>query len=364
MTDPRVGEYARLLVDRSVAVEPRWQVVISAQVAARPLVEEVQRQIARRGAWAITQLAWEGSGGAWTREAPDELLAEPAPLLELVQGQADAFISIAAPENVRDVADLPPGRIASVQAANATLRRRTLAMEVPWVVCQYPTNALAQEAGMALPQFEDFLYGACLLDWDAEEEKLRRIADRLERSSEVRLVAEGTDLRLTVAGRSPQVDDGHINMPGGEVFVSPVEDATEGLVTFSEFPATYFGHEVGGAWLRFAGGRVVDAGAATGEAHLLAMLDTDPGARVLGELGLGCNPGITRHLKNTLFDEKINGTVHLALGRSYASTGGTNHSLIHWDLVKDLRRGGQLYFDGELVQASGEWADSLAVTGL
>jgi aminopeptidase len=357
VTDPRVSEYAGLLVDRCLGVQARWQVAISAHVLARPLIEEVQRQIARRGAWAITQLSWDGNGGAWMREAADDLLREPAPLNELIQQNADAFMSISAPENVRDAADLPAERVALAQAANATVRGRTLAMSVPWVVCQFPTDALAQEAGLTLRQFEEFLYGACLLDWDREGERMRRIADRIDEATEVRLVADGTDLVLAVEGRRCEVDDGHINMPGGEVFVSPVEDATEGLVTFSEYPATYFGHEVEGAWLRFEGGRVVDAGAARGEDYLLGILDTDPGARVLGELGIGCNPGITRHMKNVLFDEKISGTVHLALGRSYASTGGVNQSLIHWDMVKDLRKGGRLYLDGELVQENGSWLE-------
>jgi aminopeptidase len=355
MTDLRVREYARLLVDRCLGVQSRWQVVISANVLARPLVEEVQREIARRGAWAITQLTWDGNGGAWMREAADDLLSQPAPLHELIQRDADAFISISAPENVRDAADVPAARVALAQAASATLRSRTLAMEVPWVVCQFPTDALAQEAGMTLRQFEEFLYGACLLDWDHEGEQMRRIAERVDAATEVRLVGEGTDLRLAVNGRTCQIDDGHINMPGGEVFLSPVEDVTEGIVSFLEYPAVYYGHEVVGAWLRFEGGRVVEAGAASGEEYLLGILDTDTGARVLGELGIGCNPGIARHMKNVLFDEKIYGTVHLALGRSYASTGGVNESLIHWDMVKDLRSGGELYLDGELVQQSGRW---------
>ena len=144
------------------------------------------------------------------------------------------------------------------------------------------------------------------------------------------------------------------------MFVSPGEDATAGVVTFSEYPAIYFGHEVEGAWLRFDGGRVTDAGAGRGEDYLLGILDTDPGARVLGELGVGCNPGITRHMKNVLFDEKISGTIHLAIGRSYASTGGVNQSLIHWDMVKDLRNGGRLYLDGELVQENGNWLEAVS----
>jgi aminopeptidase len=355
-SDPRVADYARLLVERSVGVQPGWQVVINAQVGARPLVEEVQRLIAHTGAYAITQLTYDIGGGVWVREAPEELLAVPSGISLAVQQQADALIAIVAPENSRATSDLLSERMSRFQESMATARARTTAMAMPWVVCQYPTSALAQDAGMATAEFADFLFGACLLDWDAEAEKMTRIAGLLDEATEVRIVGNGTDLRLHVDGRTCAVDDGHINMPGGEVFLSPVEDATEGTVTFGEFPAVYMGHEVEGAWLRFEGGRVVDAGARTHEDYLFSTLDTDAGARVLGELGIGCNPGIQRHMKNTLFDEKIDGTIHLALGRSYTSTGGVNESAIHWDMVKDLRTRGELHLDGEVVQRDGRWS--------
>jgi aminopeptidase len=235
------------------------------------------------------------------------------------------------------------------------MRARTMAMEVPWVVCEYPVQATAQDAGMTLGAFEDFVFGAVLLDWDAEAEKMRRILERFDAASEARIVADGTDLTLSLAGRTGAVDDGHVNMPGGEVFYAPVEDSAEGVVTFSEFPAVRFGQEVGGARLAFEGGRIVDASAASNEAFLLQMLDLDEGARRLGELGIGCNPGIQRFSRNLAFDEKIGGTIHLALGNSYSFIGGRNVSAIHWDIVKDLRNGGRLYADGELVQEAGAW---------
>jgi aminopeptidase len=355
LVDDRIRAYAQLLVHRSIAARPGWQVVVNAQVAARPLVEEVQRQLAAAGAYSILQLSFDTAGGAWTRAASDELLRVPSPISETIQSQADAFIAIVAPENTRDAADVPAERTALIARSADTLRARITGMDCPWVACQFPTPALAQDAGMTPAAFEDFLFEACLLDWDAEAERMRRIADRFDRASEVRVVGPGTDLLLGVEGRECAIDDGHINLPGGEVFLSPLEDATEGLVTFSEFPAVYHGHEVGGAWLRFEGGRVVDAGAATNEEFLFATIDTDAGARVLGELGIGCNPRIRRHMKNTLFDEKIGGTVHLALGRSYTVTGGTNDSAIHWDIVKDLRTAGELQLDGEVVQRDGTW---------
>jgi aminopeptidase len=184
---------------------------------------------------------------------------------------------------------------------------------------------------------------------------MQRHLDRFNAAREVRIVGPETDLTLSIEGREGEIDDGHKNMPGGEFFFCPNEDSAEGVVTFAEFPAVYVGRELTGIRLRFEGGRVVDAAAATGEDFLHGVLDTDEGARRLGELGIGCNPGIQRYMRNTLFDEKIDGTVHLALGRSIEEIGGVNQSSVHWDIVKDLRTGGQLYVDGALVQEAGAW---------
>jgi aminopeptidase len=360
MRDPRIDEYARLLVDRSVGVRPGWQVFVRATPLARPLVEAVQEQIARRGAYPIVHLAWEAVGGPFAREAPLELLAKPAPLLLRAWQECDAFITIAAPENTREGSDLPDERRRILQERVAPLRRRQMAMQVPWVLCEFPTNAAAQDAGMGLEEYEEFVYGAVLLDWDAESRRMSRVAEVFDAGDEVRIVGQQTDLTLSLAGRTGLVEDGHINMPGGEVFYSPVEDSAEGEVVFCEFPAVYYGHQCSGIRLRFEGGRIVEASAESGEPFLLRTLDTDPGARRLGELGIGCNPGIRRHTKNVGFDEKMDGTIHLAVGNSYASNGGKNVSSIHWDMVKDLRDGGQLYVDGTLVQDGGRWVGPAA----
>ena len=355
MRDPRIDEYARLLVDRSVAVRPGWQVLVRGTPLARPLLESVQEQIARRGAYPLLQLAWEAVGGPFAREAPLDLLGRPAPLLLRAWEECDAFITIAAPENTREGADLSEERRRLLQERAAPLRRRQMAMEAPWVLCEYPTNAAAQEAGMGLEEYQDFVYGAVLLDWDAESRRMARIAAVFDAAREVRIVGEQTDITLSLAGRTGLVEDGHINMPGGEVFYSPIEDSAEGEVCFCEFPAVYLGHEVSGVRFRFERGEIVEASAEVGEEFLLRMLDTDPGARRLGELGIGCNPGIQRYTKNVGFDEKIDGTVHLAIGNSYASNGGKNRSSVHWDMVKDLRGGGRIYADGALVQEDGRW---------
>jgi len=353
--DPRIGEYARLLVDRSVGVRPGWEVLIRSTPLARPLIEAVSEEVARRGAYPLWQLQWEPTSGPFAREAPLDLLRTPSPSMQFMWERCDAFIMIAAPENTREGADLPVDRRQALLDCSKAFRERQMAMKVPWVVCEYPVHATAQEAGMTLEEYTEFIFGAVLLDWDAEGAKMQRIASVFDAAEEIRIVGEQTDLRLSLAGRQGAIDDGHINMPGGEVFYSPIEDSVEGTVTFSEFPAVYYGQEVEGARFVFEGGRIVEASARSGESFLLRTLDTDDGARRLGELGIGCNPGIQRFTKNVGFDEKIDGTVHLAIGNSYTSTGGKNVSRIHWDIVKDLRRGGQLYADGVLVQEDGAW---------
>ena len=209
---------------------------------------------------------------------------------------------------------------------------------------------------MSLEAFSDFLYGACLLDWDAERARMNTYAERFEAADEVRLVAGDTDLQLSIAGRPMLVDAGGANMPGGEFFTSPVEDSAEGEIVFGEYPAVYNGREVRGIRLRFEGGKVVDASAEAGEDYLLELLELDDGARRLGELGIGCNPGVTKHMKNTLFDEKMDGTVHLALGNGLPDVGGENVSQLHWDFVKEMRAdGSRIELDGETVQESGRW---------
>ena len=356
MADPRLEQYARLLVETCVDVQPGWQVVImsSAGGLGRPLVEEVTKHVARRGAYALLRSSL-AADRIWLKHAPLELVGAMAPLERRVLEEADALIAIEAPENTRDSSAIEQERQQALMAAVRPAMERLFRSEVPWVGCQYPTPALAQEAGLATDEFADFLFGACLLDWDAERARMQRYADRFDVASEVRIVGEGTDLRLGIAGRPVEVDAGGKNIPGGEFFCCPVEDSVEGTIHFTEFPAVYGGRELKGIRLRFEGGRVVEAGAETNEAYLLEVLDSDEGARRLGELGIGCNPGITRYMRNTLFDEKMDCTVHVALGNGMPNLGSTNESTIHWDIVKDLREGGRIELDGEVVQEHGVW---------
>jgi aminopeptidase len=358
--DPRVEQYARLLVERSLGVQPGWQVMVVATPLARPLVEQLVRQIARLGAWPLVRLSWVDMEQVpfetlWGSEAPEELLSTMAPSEAQMRRDLDAWLMVQAAENTRAGALLAPGRRVQLRKAYTEFNDRRLQPGFPWVGCLYPTRASAQDAGMTLAEYEDFVYGACLRDWDAERERMARYAERFDAAEEVRIVGAGTDLTLSLAGRKGLVDDAHLNVPGGEFFYSPVEDSAEGVVEFSEFPAAYQGNVCEGVRLLFSAGKVVDASATANEDFLLAALDTDEGARRLGELGIGCNPAIQQHTRNTLFDEKIDGTVHLAIGAGIGYVGGTNQSAVHWDMVKELRNGGRIELDGTVVQEDGRW---------
>jgi aminopeptidase len=359
VADPRIKQLAELMVNRCLDVQPGWQVSVRASPLARPLVEEVARAIARRGAYYLPRINWGPERFrpdlAWALEAPLELLGELPDIERYQVEQEDARLTIRAPEDVHAGAELDPERRKLLQQAAEPASRRARSLDVRWAVVEYPTEAAAAEADMSLEEYTDFIFDACLLDWDAEEQRMLRIKERFDRGGAVRIVGEDTDLTVGIEGREGVVSAGFRNMPDGEVFYSPVEDSAEGVITYTEFPAIYLGHDVVGARLVFREGRIVEASADEGEEFLKQVLATDAGSSRLGELGLGCNPRITRFTRNVLFDEKIDGTVHLAVGASYTYTGGKNESAVHWDMVKDLRPGGELHVDDELVQRDGAW---------
>jgi aminopeptidase len=267
--------------------------------------------------------------------------------------------------NTRELSRVDPRRQARAQKARKPLMetsmRRSAAGEYRWVLTLFPTHAHAAEAGMSLAEYEDFYYAACLATgdepvtaWERQSDQVKRLAEWIEGREEVQVTAPGTDIRLGVAGRSWIPCVGEHNMPDGEFFTGPVEDSVEGEVAFS-LPATYGGREVSGVRLRFERGRVVDASAGQGEEFLHEMLDSDEGARRLGELGIGTNYGIAAGTKEILLDEKIGGTVHMAIGMSYPETGGVNDSAVHWDMVVDLRPGGTITVDGVELQRDGRF---------
>jgi aminopeptidase len=279
--DRRIEAYAKLLVEECLDVQPGWQVIVSGGVLGRPLIEEVCRQVALRGAYAIQRVSFTGTGLnlPWAQNAPDELLDEPAPIEVHPFHEADGWVGIEAPENTRELSALTAERLGRIQAALRPHIERAFTFELKWVGCQYPTAALAQDAGMSVTEFEDFLFGACLLDWAAEKERMSRYADRFDAAEQVRIVDGETDLTLSLAGRSGLVDAGGANMPGGEFFYSPVEDSASGTIAFTEFPAVYGGREVTGIRLRFEEGRVVDATAERNEDFLIETIDRQASRR-------------------------------------------------------------------------------------
>jgi len=354
-----VRELAELLVGRSLGVQPGWQVQVTATPLARPLVEELVRALARKGAYPLVRMSFTDLERVpfetvWAEEAPEELLEQAGPSDVRTRKEVDARVIVFSAENVFAGSELTSERRLALRRAARAAIDPAAELEKPWVSCPFPTQALAQEAGVSLHTYADILFAACLRDWDAEAERMKRYAARFDEAEQVRIVGPGTDLTLAVAGRPAEVDDAHRNMPGGEVFLCPLEDSAEGEIAFDEYGATHLGHRHEGIRLRFEGGRVVDASARAGEEHLLAVLDTDDGARRLGELGIGCNRGIPRGVQHMWWDEKIDGTVHLALGQSFPHLGGLNESAIHWDIVKDVSRG-SIEVDGEVVQRDGDW---------
>jgi aminopeptidase len=333
--------------------------------AAEPLLQAVYEEVLKAGGHPIVQMALSEQQPAFFEHATDRQLEWVSPTSQWVVENADVRIAVMASENTRALSEVPPERQTKVQAARQQLMKRMMERSAEgsyrWALTLFPTNAYASEAGMSLSSYEAFYYGACLATdddpvgaWKRQSEETERLREWIQGRSEVHVTGEGTDLRLGIEGRTFIAAGGRHNMPDGEFFTGPVEDSAEGEVTF-HLPATYAGREVAGVRFRFESGRVVDASAEKGEDFLIEMLDTDDGARRLGELGIGTNYGIIDGTGEILLDEKIGGTVHLAVGRSYPETGGVNESAIHWDMICDLRRGGSIQVDGETLQENGRF---------
>jgi aminopeptidase len=351
MDDPRLGAYARLLVERCIDPQPGWQVLVQTTSVARPLAVELSRLLAERGAYALPRIAFGAPWPVdldWIEAAPPELAGTLPPLEQELVDRVDASMVILAPEPGRQPATTEHRRAMSAQVL--AYRARGRRGKIPHVRCDAPCAAFAEAAGLDLAAYEGVFYDACLRDWDAEGERMQPVLERFDRAEEIRIVGDGTDLRLSLAGRSGAIDDGHLNVPGGEVFYSPVEESLEGTILF-DVPGVGFE----GVRLVFRGGEVVEASSAVGEERVHGALGTDEGARRAGEFGIGCNEGITRPMRNVLFDEKMAGSIHIALGDGFPQLGGRNRSSLHWDLIKDLRAGGELWVDGKLVQRDGRW---------
>jgi len=358
---PDPARFADLLTDYCLEVRDGQQVLVRSTTLAAPLLSELQRAILARGGWPLLRVELPGETEAFFAHAREEHLDGFPPVALAEAEGVDASLRIMAPENTRALAGVDPARIA--RAARARQPVREAALSRRWSLTLWPTAASAQEAGMSLADFETFVSRALFLDrddparaWQDLRATQERLIERLGEARELHIEAEGTDLRLRVEGRTWVNSDGRRNMPSGEVFTSPLEDSANGTIRYS-VPSSPAGVEVSGIALTFRDGEVVNSQAERGGEYLERTLATDPGARRLGEIGIGTNTGIDRPVGNILFDEKMGGTVHLAVGRSYPEAGGVNESAVHWDMICDLREGGRLTADGETIVDRGALAD-------
>jgi aminopeptidase len=354
MPDPRVKKLARILVTHSLKVKKGETVFIgSSSELAKPLVLEVFREVIASGGHPITSISFEETQNIFFNNASKaQLLNFPRTQLYLARN-IDCFVNIRASINKKALSNVDPKKMGTRMKVLRPISN-VIVNKKRWILTNFPTNSLAQEADMSLTEYEDFLYGATNIDWEKVRKKEMKLKRILDRGREVRIVGKDTDLTISVKGRKSIPCYGERNMPDGEVFLSPVENSAEGYI-FYEMPAIYQGREVTGIRLRFKKGKVVEAHAEKNERFLIDMLDTDRGARYLGELGVGVNYGIKKFSKDILFDEKIGGTVHLAVGMSYEEAQGKNRSAVHWDMIKDLRKGGTLYIDGRPIQKNGKF---------
>ncbi len=364
MIDPRITRWAETLVCYSLGLYDGQTLAIQSPPIAVPLIKEVYRAALRAGAHPIVQLSLPELTEILIKEGSEEQLRWLSPLEMLVMEEFDATLTIMAQENTRALSGADARKQTLLAQAREPLQetfmRRNGERSLRWSVTLWPTSAYAQEAEMSLEAFSEFVYEACFLNdpdpvarWREFGREQRRLVKWLRDKREVRVVASGTDLRLSVAGRPFINGDGRRNFPDGELFTSPIEESVTGHITFT-LPATYGGRVIEGVRLRFEEGQVVEATADQGQALLDSLLTIDEGARRVGEFAFGTNRHITRGTKNILFDEKLGGSVHLALGRSYPQAGGVNISAIHWDLVCDLRQGGEVWVDDTLMMRDGE----------
>ncbi len=373
MADPRITKLAQTLVNYSVSVKEKDLVGIIAQPPATPLIQEVVREVLRNGGYPyllpyclpLPTLGYEGLDQIFFEEASDDQLNHQDRFWKTLNEDFDVRIFIQSQYDTRGINNIDPGRIKIFRQAYKdifdTYFERMASGDLRRVSTLYPTPANAEDAGMNLKDFEDYVYSATFSDcedpvreWKRIQSEQQYLVDWLKGKKDLKVIGPNADLTLSIEGRNFINSDGKNNMPSGEIFTGPVEDSAKGWVRFTH-PAILSGREVEGIELQFENGKVVKASAVKNEDFLLTMLDMDDGSRYLGEFAIGTNHKINRFIKKILFDEKIGGTIHMAVGQGYPITGSLNKSAIHWDMICDMREGGQILVDGELFYESGEF---------
>jgi aminopeptidase len=363
MADPRVTKLAQVLVHYSLDIQPEEQFFILTTPLAAELTRAVYKEAVVAGAHVTVQNQIDGLSEIFFKYANDEQLTYISPVQKLIFETFDVYLNISASYNSRALSGIDPSRQQLARKASAeifgTVMKRIAEGEMKGCITQFPTNATAQEADMSLSDYEDFVYGAGLLHlddpvaaWKEEAKRQQRLIDWLAGKNRIVLKGSNIDLEMSIDGRHFIPAAGKENFPDGEIYTSPVEDSINGWVRFG-YPAIYGGQEVVDIELWFENGRVVKETAMKGRELLTSLLDTDDGARVLGELGIGTNYDIQKFTKNMLFDEKIGGTVHLAVGAGFPECGSQNVSGLHWDMLCDMVES-EITVDGELFYKNGD----------
>jgi aminopeptidase len=362
MGDIRIERWAHTLVHYCLSVKEGENVTIRSTPLAAPLVEAVYREVLRVGAHPIPLLHLPHLDEILLQEGNTSQFERAFQLQEAIAPRVDAQLTIKSEENTKALMHIPAARSAELDRAAGRLRRQPERnkADLRWCLTLYPTLAYAQDAEMSLHDFEEFVFRVCFLNdpnpiarWQEVSVEQQRLVDWLAGHRSVHILGPGTDLRLSIEGRVFINSDGKRNFPSGEFFTGPVEDSANGVIQF-DVPASHAGRTIEGVRLVFRDGRVVEATARQGQLFLEQMLEIDAGARFLGEFAFGNNPGVVNATRNVLFDEKMGGTVHLALGNSYPETGGLNKSALHWDMVCDLRQQGEVWIDDALFLQNGQ----------
>ncbi|KRQ86479.1 Aminopeptidase 2 [Caloramator mitchellensis] len=363
--DSRITKLADVLLNYSLNIKKGEKLLIQGGEATLPLVKAVYKRALELGAHPQVDIVVEDLGEYMLKFGSDEqIMYVPESTIKAFES-VDAFLTIWGDVNTRFLTNVDPAKLKlrsrGRQELVKIISERMEKKELKWCGTQFPTHANAQEASMSLTEYEDFVYGAGYIDdenpvakWEKIREEQDRICEYLNNKENLRIVSKDTDISMSIKGRKWINCAGEENFPDGEVFTCPVEDSVNGYIRFS-FPGIYAGREIEDIRLEFENGRVVKATAAKGEELLKELLETDEGAKLLGEVAIGTNYGIQAFTKNMLFDEKIGGTVHLAIGRAFPEAGGKNMSTIHWDMLCDMKEEGKIYADGELIYEKGKF---------
>ena len=365
MADPRTTKLADILVNYSTKVQPGDWVRIMADIPAMPLVNELYKLILKAGGLPSASFVPDQLTETYLVHANDEQLQWLTPDAQMVIEKVDVLLSVQAPENTRALSGIDPKRQQMQQLARKewleVYRKRSASGDLRWNITNFPCLALAQDADMSLSDYEDFIYKATFADqddpvavWQNIHTEQQKKVDWLAGKKTFQIKGKYADISMSIDGRGFINSSGDKNMPSGEVYTSPVEDSVNGWVEFT-YPAIRLGREVEGVRLEFKDGKVIKASAEKNEAYLLEVLNTDEGASYLGELGIGTNFGIDRFTKSILYDEKIGGSFHLALGSGFEQIGGQNKSTVHWDLICDARKDTEMLVDGELFYKNGKF---------